>query len=170
MGNTLKLLKGVSAPATKPPPSLPSSEDIHAVDILSGLLEEQRQRFRSLGSIENYDTSSAIFLEGTEARRLYIVEKGQVAITAQLVRGKRLPISIINPGYAFGWSALVTPYRYTASATAVFKARVLAFEREALLSMMHANPLLGLTIMQNIASTVASRLRTVEMVLAGMLR
>jgi CRP-like cAMP-binding protein len=97
------------------------------------------------------------------------VEKGQVAVTAQLVRGRSLPITIINPGHAFGWSALVPPYRYTATATALFKARVLAFEREALLSMMHANPLLGLTIMQNIAGTVASRLRTVELALAGLL-
>lgn len=170
MGNTLKTLKGVPAPATKPKPTLPSSEDIHVIDILSGLLEEQRQRFKSLGSIENYDADRAIFTEGSEARTLYMVEKGQVAITAQLIRGRRLPITIINPGYAFGWSALVTPYRYTATATALLKARVLAFKREAVLSMMHANPLLGLTIMQNIASTVASRLRTVEMVLAGMLR
>jgi CRP/FNR family cyclic AMP-dependent transcriptional regulator len=170
MGNTLKLLKGVSAPETKMKPTLPSSEDIQLVDILNGLDEEQRRQFESLGSIENYDTGRAIFAEGAEARRLYIMERGQVAVTTQLVGRVRLPISIITPGYAFGWSALVTPYRYTASATAVFKARVLAFEREALLSMMHANPLLGLTVMQNIASTVASRLRTVEMVLAGMLR
>jgi CRP-like cAMP-binding protein len=177
MGNTLKLLKGVSAPGTQMEPTQPSSpksalpsEDIQVVDILSGLLEEQRRRFKSLGAVENYDADRAIFTEGAEARKLYIVEKGQVALTAQLVKGKRLPISIINPGYAFGWSALVTPYRYTATATAVFKARVLVFQREALLSLMHANPLLGLTVMQNIASTVASRLRTVEMVLAGMLR
>jgi CRP-like cAMP-binding protein len=169
MGNALKMIKGVPAPATKPKPALPSSEDIYVVDILSGLPEEQSQRFKSLGSIENYDADRAIFAEGAEARKLYMVEKGQVAVTAQLVRGRSLPITIINPGHAFGWSALVRPYRYTATATAVFKARVLAFEREALLSMMHEYPLLGLTVMQNIASTVASRLRTVELALAGLL-
>lgn len=170
MGNALKMIKGVPAPSTKPKAALPSSEDIPVVDIFYGLLEEQRQRFKKLGTIENYDANSVIFAEGAVARKLYIVENGQVAITAQLVKGRRLPISIITPGHVFGWSALVTPYRYTATATAVFRASVLAFQREALLSMMHANPLLGLTVMQNIASTIASRLRTVELALVGLLR
>lgn len=170
MGNTLKMLKGVPAPATKPKPTLPSSEDIHLVDVLNGLDEEQRRHFKSLGSIENYDTNSTIFTEGAEARKLYIVERGEIAVTAHLVGRVRLPVSIINAGYAFGWSALVPPYRYTATATALLKTRVLAFEREALLSMMHANPLLGLTIMQNIAGTIASRLHAVELALMGLLR
>jgi hypothetical protein len=170
MGNTLKMLKGVPEPATKPKPALPSSEEIHLVDILSGLDEEQRQKFKSLGSIENYDINSTIFKEGAEARKFYLAERGQVVVTAQLVGGVRMAISIINAGCAFGWSALVPPYLYTATATALLKTRVLAFEREALLSMMHKNPLLGLTVMQNIAGTVGSRLRTMELALKVLFR
>lgn len=169
MGNTLKLLKGVPAPAAKPKPTLPSTEDIHLVDILNGLDEEQRRQFKSLGTIENYDANRTIFTEDAEARTLYLVERGQIAVTTQLVGRVRLPVSMITAGYAFGWSALVPPYRYTASAAALLQSRVLAFEREALLSMMRANPQLGLTIMQNIASTFTSRLRTMKLALAGMI-
>jgi CRP/FNR family cyclic AMP-dependent transcriptional regulator len=170
MGSTLKMIKGVPVQETKPKLTLPSSEDIQLVDILNGLDEEQRRQFKSLGSIENYDTGRAIFAEGAEARRLYIMERGQVAVTTQLVGRVRSPISIINAGHAFGWSALVPPYRYTASAAALLQSRVLAFEREALLSMMRENPQLGLTVMQNIASNFTTRLRTMKLALAGMLR
>jgi hypothetical protein len=36
--------------------------------------------------------------------------------------------------------------------------------------MMQADPSFGLTIMQNVATIVASRLRTVELALAGLLQ
>ena len=36
--------------------------------------------------------------------------------------------------------------------------------------MIRADPTLGLTIMQNVACIVASRLRTVELALAGLFR
>lgn len=170
MGNTLKLLKRVPEPTAKPKPALPSSEDIHLVDILKGLDEEQLRLFKSLGAIENYDANRTIFTEDAEARALYIVERGQIAVTTQLVGRVRLPVSMITAGYAFGWSALVPPYRYTASAAALLLSKVIAFEREALLSLMRANPQLGIIIMQNIAGIVSSRLRTMRLALAGMVR
>ncbi|HJX69220.1 MAG TPA: cyclic nucleotide-binding domain-containing protein [Dehalococcoidia bacterium] len=168
MGNTLRLLKGVPEPVTKP--TLPSSHDIYLVDILNGLDEQQRQQFKSVGCIENYQADVVICTEGEEARKFYLVERGQVVASTQPVKGVRFPISIINAGFAFGWSALVPPYRYTATITAMFKTRVLAFEREALLSMMRENPSLGLNLMQNIGSVIASRLRTVELELAGLIK
>ncbi|MFH0878807.1 MAG: cyclic nucleotide-binding domain-containing protein [Lentisphaerota bacterium] len=170
MGNTLKMLKGAPEPVTKPKPALPSSVDIHLVDILSGLDEKQKQQFKGIGYIENYESNAIICTEGAEAQKFYLVERGQVAATAQVTPGVRFPISIINAGYAFGWSALVSPYRYTATCTALFKTRLMAFEREALLLMMQTHPSLGLNIMQNIAGTIASRLRTVELALVGLLQ
>ena len=89
---------------------------------------------------------------------------------SRLVIGMRFPISIIYSGQTFGWSALVPPYLYTATVVSLSKTRVITIEQEALLSMMRANPSFGLTIMENVASIVDSRLRTLEMPLAGLLQ
>ena len=105
-----------------------------------------------------------------EARKLYLVEEGRVAVESQVARGMRFPISIVYPGQAFGWSALVPPYVYTATVIALSRTRVIAIEQKALLAMMQADPSLGFTVMQNVACIVGSRLRTLEMQLVGLLQ
>ena len=168
VGSTLRVLKGGVEPAAKP--TLPSQEAIPMVDLMMGLTKEQREQLKSLGRIEHYDPSVAICTEGKEARKLYLLEEGKAAVESQVARGMRFPISVVYPGQAFGWSALVLPYVYTATVMALSKTRVIAIEQQPLLAMMQANPSLGFSIMQNVASIVASRLRSVELALAGLLR
>jgi len=195
VGSTLRILKGIPRSSGKPEPPLPSSNAIPLVEILTGhniddeedleklsfwaisqleilrgLSKEQRQQLKSLGRIEHYEPDVVICAEGTEARRFYLVEDGRVAIESQVARGLRFPLSIVYPGQAFGWSALVPPYVYTATVQALSETRVISIDREALLGMMSADPALGFTIMQNVACIVASRLRTVELTLAGLFR
>ncbi len=79
------------------------------VYIFGNLTEEQRQRVRSLEQTETYDANAIICRQGTEARKLYVVEEGKVAVEAELSTGTRIPITIVYPGWAFGWSALVRP-------------------------------------------------------------
>ena len=76
----------------------------------------------------------------------------------------------VSPGQAFGWSALVVPHQYTATAMSLSQVRVIAIPKEAMLEMMRANPSLGLAIMEKVASIVASRVRSLELALAGLLQ
>jgi rubredoxin len=194
VGNTLKTLRGGLKPTATPRHAPPSPKGISLVEILMdrtrnpeedldqlsfwaisqidflrGLSSEQRQQIRSLGQIEHYDTDGSIFAEGTEARKIYLVEDGRVVVESRIARGMRFPISIVYPGHAFGWSALVPPFVYTATVIALSRTRVIAIEQEDLMAMIQADPSLGFTIMQNVACIVASRLRTLEMQLVGLL-
>jgi hypothetical protein len=192
VGSTLKLLKGSPEPAKQQPTSpssrsprlveilagrsITNTEDLEQfsfwgipqVDILRGLSQQQRQQVRKLGSIEHYEANTAICTEGTRARKLYLVEEGQVAVESQVATGMRFPISVVYPSQAFGWSALVPPYVYTATVTALSKTRVIVIDQERLLAMLQSDPSLGFIIMQNVASIVASRLRTLELELSGL--
>jgi hypothetical protein len=193
VGSTLGVLKGGPRPAAEPKPTPPSpgtiplveilrgrnvndKEDLNQlsfwamsqVDLLNGLSKEQRQRVKSLGRIEHYEPDVVICTEGATAQKLYLVEEGRVAVESHVARGMRFPISIVYAGQGFGWSALVPPYVYTATVTALSKTRGIAIEREDLLTMMQANPSLGFSIMQNVACIVGSRLRAVELALAGL--
>jgi CRP/FNR family cyclic AMP-dependent transcriptional regulator len=140
---------------------------ISQVEILRGLSKDQREQVRSLGRIEQYDNGVTIFTEGEGAKKIYLVEDGRVAVESHVVRGMRLPISILYPGQAFGWSALVSPYLYTATVTTLYKTRVIAIDHESLSALMKSDLSLGFTIMDNVASIVASRLRNLELALAG---
>lgn len=192
VGSTLKMLKespspaagNRSAPFSKGIPlveilterSVKDEEDleqlsfwaISQLEILRGLSREQRQQIKGLGKTEHYKPDTVICTEGAEARTFYLVEDGRVAVESQVARGMRFPLSIVYPGQAFGWSALVPPYVYTATVLSLSETRVTAIDQEALHSLMKSNPSLGFIIIQNVACIVASRLRTMELALAGL--
>lgn len=170
VGATLGTLAGLRAPQAKPRISHTPVESVPIAEIMSGLSEKQREKVRNLGRIETYEKNAVICNEGDESRKLYLVEEGQVAVQSELGRGMRIPITIVSEGQAFGWSVLVPPHKLTATVTASSKTRVLAIEREPLLSLMKADPSLGLTIMQNIASIIGSRLRNLELEMVGLVQ
>ncbi len=170
VGATLGTLTGARAAQAKPRILHTPVESVLIAEIMSGLSEKQRQRVRNLGRVETYEQNAVICNEGDESRKLYLVEEGQVAVQSELGRGMRIPITIVSEDQAFGWSVLVPPHKLTATVTASLKTKVLAIEREPLLSLMKADPSLGLTIMQNIASIIGSRLRNLELEMVGLVQ
>jgi CRP-like cAMP-binding protein len=160
----------VKAPQAKPKIAHTPVEAVPIAEVMSGLNDKQRQKVRNLGHVETYEQNAVICTEGDESRKLYLVEEGQVAVQSELGRGMRIPITIVSEGQAFSWSVLVPPYKLTATVTASTKTRVLAIEREPLLSLMKADPALGLTIMQNVSSIISSRLRNLELEMVGLVQ
>ena len=138
--------------------------------VFSSLSEEQRRQFRSLGRVEMHEANAVICSQGAEAHKLYLVEEGQVAVEYEPSGGARIPITIVSSGGAFGWSALVRPYLLTATVVALSRTRVLAIERGALLALMRADPGMGMVVMEDVASVVASRLRSLELDMIGLVK
>jgi rubredoxin len=168
VGNTLSILKAAPGPPTES--ALAAAESLHHIDLLRGLSAEEREKLKSLGTQESYEPGTVIFPESAIAENFYLLEEGQVSIESRLSRGLRFPIMTVSPGQAFGWSALVVPHQYTATALALTRVKTIAIPKEAMLNMMRANPALGLAIMEKVASIVASRVRSLELALAGLLQ
>jgi CRP-like cAMP-binding protein/rubredoxin len=162
VGSTLGTLAEPAASPIEPTITHSSEKSIPIAEIFSNLSEKQIKTIRDLGKIEYYEPDTVICKEGAESLKLYIVEDGQVAVTPELISGVLVPLTTVSKNAAFGWSALVPPYILTATVIALTKTKVLAIKRASLLALMQADPVLGLTIMQNIASIVASRFRRFE--------
>jgi CRP-like cAMP-binding protein len=138
--------------------------------VFGSLTEEQREQVRSLGHAESFEPNAIICSQGAEARKLYLVEEGQVAVEYEPPGGTRIPITVISSGGAFGWSALVRPCLLTATVTALSRTRVLGIERDALVALMQADPKMGIAVMEDIASVAASRLRSLELDMIGLVQ
>ncbi|MEW6142223.1 MAG: cyclic nucleotide-binding domain-containing protein [Chloroflexota bacterium] len=152
------------APATRPEPKF---EGVAKVQIFSGLTREQEERIVALGKTETYQPGAVITRQGEPSQKLYIVQEGKVAINRAIAFQKQLPITSVGPGEVFGWSSLVPPRVLTASATAAEKTTVLAIDAEQIERYFQWEPQVGLTVMRNVAELVASRLKTVELEIAG---
>ena len=109
-----------------------------------------------------------IFNEGDEAVDLYILTDGRIALEIDIqVVHDRPPVpttvDLVGPGDCFGWSALVEPNVYTATARCMSGSTGVAISGVALREIMEENPALGREVMTRLAEVVSSRLALTRM-------
>jgi hypothetical protein len=150
-------------------PSLTKETYYPTLKILDGLDEIQKAKVKKLGNVEIYEPGAVICREGEKSSKLYLIEEGQAIIQSKLGTTSSIPLTTVSEDQAFGWSSLVPPYILNGTVSANEKTTVLAIENKSLLSLMHSDPSLGCTIMQNIAGTIALRLRNVELEMVGLI-
>jgi hypothetical protein len=169
VGATLRAIGRKGGPrdpaASKPSPKLP--DDIESVAIFRGLSEEQISKVLALGVKETLPSGTTVFHQGDEARMLYVVESGRVAINTSIQDGKWAPVCIVSPGGIFGWSCLVPPYQLTASATTFEETTVTRFDGEELKELFSREPAIGYVMIQNVGGLISSRLKNARLELIG---
>lgn len=99
-----------------------------------------------------------IFRQGEEAENLYYLESGEVGISVQMPECDRATVAIVSPGDCFGWSALVPPHRFTATATPLAESRILVIGGEELRIRMRRHSVLAWRVFENVSRTISERL------------
>jgi CRP-like cAMP-binding protein len=117
----------------------------------------------------DYAPGQRVFGEGDPAMRIYILIEGSVRLSvsgstvdAVVLRPEPL-MTIRHPGYPIGWSALVEPYAFRATATALEPTRLLTLDRELLDERIRERPMVGAALMRAVIGVVGDRLRAVRM-------
>jgi len=133
--------------------------------IFGELTEAEAARLLAAARPRQCYKGECLFLLGDHADRFYVVLAGKVELTFPLSFGgvvRDVPVESKTPGSAFGWSALVKPYRFALSARAAETAELAAFLRQDLFGVFEAEPRIGLVVMQHIAEIVGRRLLQVQ--------
>jgi CRP-like cAMP-binding protein len=129
---------------------------IREVDLFKGIASHIIDEIAQLAVEEVYPAGTVIFKRGDFADSLYVLEDGRVDL---LLRGKkRFAYPLQHPGYVFGWSALVEPNRYTATAECIEESKVIKLDGTRLLHVFEKHPSEGLTIMKRFAGVIGMRL------------
>jgi CRP-like cAMP-binding protein len=112
---------------------------------------------RGLGEEKTYDSGEVVFREGDGAEKFYILGEGSI----DLMMGdeEELCFVVNRPGEVFGWSALVEPYCYRASARSTTRSRLLEIRREVIEKVVRDYPADGAAIFRNLAAIVTEKLR-----------
>ena len=106
-----------------------------------------------------------LFLLGDDADRLYVVAKGVVDLCFPINVGgamKDISVESATAGKTLGWSALVSPFRFTLSARAAEASEVISFTRADLLRFFEAEPRIGYDFLTGISEIVGIRLLKVQ--------
>lgn len=137
-----------------------ASECLRTGGLFAGLSDPILDRITAFCREETFQAGAVIFSEGDEARTLYILQEGVVTIRIQPAAGaKSIVVEPIEKCGVFGWSALVEPNVYTASAVCATDAQVIAIDGQKLIATLKEFPSAGLVVMQRLAATISSRLR-----------
>ncbi len=108
-----------------------------------------------------YSRGDLIFDEVQEADYLYILLEGKVSMGVSLTsKPTTITVSVVSmPNTVFGWSSIVTPYRFTAFAQCDVDSKVLAIPGEKILDFLQKDPPTAYTVMKRLTELISSRLR-----------
>jgi CRP-like cAMP-binding protein len=111
----------------------------------------------------SYRKGETIFKEGDEAKELYVLLDGRVALEMEVRPMPDRPsiptaVEVATEGETLGWSALVEPYVYTLSARCMANCRVLAINGDMLRGVMADDLILGYELMKRLTKTISLRL------------
>ena len=109
------------------------------------------------------DTDHVLFNQGDHPKGLYILDKGETTITMASPKGEQLMSIQARAGSLLGLPGLIGNEPYTLTAIARNGARLSFVPRDEFTSLMRADPLLSLKMLQ----VLAAELRSARQVLSN---
>lgn len=131
-------------------------ELLRKIPVFQGLDDGPLLGMSHICKIRDYGPGDVIFREGDPATIICYLVSGEVDICVSKDPGKC--VSKIHPGECFGWSALVSPNIFTASAVAKNKSAVLIIDGAGLEAYMRSDAGLCFSVFENLARTISERL------------
>ncbi len=105
----------------------------------------------------SFKKNAVIFNAAERAEHFYVLVEGSVEMTVGKREGIRFTVN--RAGEVFGWSALVAPNVYTATAKATKDTKVIKISRDLVEGAIAEHPAEGLALLKNLTSIIANRLR-----------
>ena len=135
-------------------------------ELLVTLTQEEINPIISLCHTEQYQPGEAIFHQGDQGNKIYIIKEGQVSLERSVDLGGRkaqLSIAILGPGRALGsWLTLLgESHCLMSSALCTRRTEVITIEGPALREELRKNLPAGFKVMERLAFMLRERLRGV---------
>ena len=130
--------------------------------LFRNLPEELLKALADIAKERHFDKGESVFREGDKADSLHFLLDGNLVLKVNLTsRPESVTVSAVNQQYeSFGWSGIVPPYVYTASAICEEDCSVLEIPGKAFYDLLKNAPESGFIVMQRLNELISSRLRT----------
>jgi CRP-like cAMP-binding protein len=138
-------------------------------EVFEELGDDELTMVAQIARQETFEPGARIIAENDEAKDLYIVLQGRVAILIELGDGKQIVVDTVTKNGSFGWSAMVPPYTYTASAKCSEQTKVVAVPGSGLRDLCRGNCRTCYSIMERLATVISARLKDTRLQLISLL-
>lgn len=141
-----------------------SLDDMKRIEFFADLTEEELKTLQELCEEKEYRKGEVIFEEDSPAENLYVLKRGKISIDIKVTGGRMLSVLTISKfAEPFGWSALVAPFRFTASARCIEDSTVISIDGKKLMALIEQDYRMGFLIMRRIAKIISSRARNARL-------
>ncbi len=130
-----------------------NAEELKKLSIFRELLQEEWEAVYALLNRLKIIEGEELIREGDWAHTFFIILSGHFMIHYKDGRA----ITLNKKGDIIGWSAVISPFRYTANVTALTAGEVLSIEGDRLLELLQANAELGEKLVKKINKMVSRR-------------
>jgi CRP/FNR family transcriptional regulator, cyclic AMP receptor protein len=155
---------------SKPEPRGPVSADLlEAYEVFRGLTRPQLEALAQVGETKEVAAGERIFTQRDPADGLFVVRTGLVNILLDAGVAGEVSVSTIGAGNAFGWSGVLDPHTYTATARAIERTNLSIFPAAPLRRLMEKDKDFAVAVLMAVGRMTASRLQDTRYQLIGML-
>ncbi len=146
-------------------------EVLKGFPFFSGLNSAELKSLSIIAEEISFQRGDYIFRENDPAHVLYLLLDGWVDIMLNTdTRGERRELMMtLTCGDVFGWSAVVEPCVYTASAVCASPVKAIGFKGVHLLALFEIDPRLCCIIVKKTCQVIAERLRATRLQMASLL-
>jgi len=131
------------------------------------LNDEQLKKMAEICHSEVFEVGESLSKQGRTQEKVYLIEDGLVGIYLELGPMNQRQLQSASNFEVVGWSALLPPYRSSATVKAIETTKVLSFSGKELIDLCDKSPEIGYKVNRGLASVIAVRLHNAFTQLMG---
>lgn len=141
-------------------------ELLAAHPFLRGLSARQVDKLSIWGHTTHFHSGTRILAEGGRADRFWLIDDGEVTLTAAVPGRGDVELEVLGPGDVLGWSWLFPPYRWQYTATARGAVHAVVLDGPGVRELCENDQPLGYLLMHRFLNVVIDRLQRTRLELA----
>jgi CRP/FNR family transcriptional regulator, cyclic AMP receptor protein len=134
------------------------ADHIRATWFGSDLPDVSLQRMGMMAREYEAPARTRLLREGDYTAELSILVTGRIALTEHVAGRGSVTLMSAEPGDVFGWTAIISPYRATATVVSLEPVKVIAIDAEALRTELESDCVLAAGVYPRLAEALAHRL------------
>ncbi|HSO13181.1 MAG TPA: cyclic nucleotide-binding domain-containing protein [Anaerolineales bacterium] len=130
-------------------------------DLFKEVSKDTLKEVAAISETIKVNKDNFVFREGEKADKLHLLVSGSIALRVKLTsRPESVTVSFVNrPHQTLGWSGVVSPNHYTASAVCEEDSELVAIPSGKFMQILDKHPESGYKIMLRITAIISDRLR-----------
>ena len=134
------------------------AEHIRATWVGSDLTDASLEQLAAMAREYESPARTRLLREGDDTKELSILVDGRIALTEHVAGRGSVTLMSAEPGDVFGWTAIIPPFRATATVVSLEPVKVIAIEADPLRAGLKADCVLSAGIYPRLAEALARRL------------